>query len=149
MLKMLFMTDDDLGSFVLRLFLGGVIFPHGMQKLTTLFGGQGFSATMESMMNRLDIPGLVAFLVIMAEGIGWIALILGALTRVAAFGIASNMAGAIFLVHMQHGFLMNWSGTKNGEGYEYHLLVIAICAALMTRGAGKWSVDRAISRRYD
>jgi putative oxidoreductase len=66
------------------------------------------------------------------------------LTRVAAFGIAVNMLVAILMVHGQFGFFANWSGTQKGEGYEYHLLVLAMCAFLMIRGAGAASVDRKL-----
>jgi putative oxidoreductase len=40
---------------------------------------------------------------------------------------------------------MNWTGAQKGEGYEYHLLVLAITAFLMIRGAGAASVDRILS----
>jgi putative oxidoreductase len=41
---------------------------------------------------------------------------------------------------------MNWSGKQAGEGYEYHLLMLAMSVALMIAGGGKWSVDRALTR---
>jgi putative oxidoreductase len=72
-------------------------------------------------------------------------LIIGFLTRVAAFGILCNMIVAIWMVHWPNGFFMNWFGTQKGEGFEYHLLAIAICLALLISGGGKWSVDRAIA----
>jgi len=40
---------------------------------------------------------------------------------------------------------MNWTGTQKGEGFEYHLLLIAASAFLMIRGAGAASVDRLLS----
>jgi putative oxidoreductase len=40
---------------------------------------------------------------------------------------------------------MNWTGTQKGEGFEYHLLVLAVTAFLMIRGAGAFSVDRALT----
>ena len=45
---------------------------------------------------------------------------------------------------------MNWQGTQRGEGFEYHVLVLAIALELMVRGAGAWSIDHAIdaSRPY-
>jgi len=64
---------------------------------------------------------------------------------VAAFGILCNMIVAISKVHWTHGFFMNWFGQKKGEGFEYHILVIGICLALLISGGGKWSVDRAIA----
>ena len=57
------------------------------------------------------------------------------------------MLGAITMVHLPHGFFMNWSGKQQGEGYEYHLLVIGIAIALLITGAGRWSVDRMITEK--
>ena len=145
MLKKLVKTNDDVVLLVLRLVLGYVFFFHGMQKLTTMYGGYGFSGTLGFFTGKLGIPVVFAFLAIMAEGIGWAGLITGLLTRIAAFGIAVNMAVAVYMMHFQNGIFMNWFGNQKGEGYEYHLLVIAICLALMIRGGGKWSIDGAIA----
>jgi NADPH:quinone reductase-like Zn-dependent oxidoreductase len=38
---------------------------------------------------------------------------------------------------------MNWFGQQQGEGYEYHLLVIGLAAALLVTGAGRWSIGSA------
>jgi len=57
------------------------------------------------------------------------------------------MAVAVVLVHLKVGFFMNWAGTAKGEGFEFHLLAIAIGLALTIRGGGQWSVDRAIAAR--
>jgi len=76
-----------------------------------------------------------------------VALLAGVGTRLAAAGIAAIMTGAIVTVHWPHGFFMNWAGSQAGEGFEYHLLAIAIAAALVLTGGGRWSVDRRISER--
>jgi putative oxidoreductase len=55
------------------------------------------------------------------------------------------MVVAIATVHGAFGFFMNWSGTQKGEGFEYHLLTLAMTLFLMIRGAGAFSVDRAIA----
>jgi len=144
MFKKLFQTKDDVAVFVLRLMLGIVFFPHGMQKLFGWFGGPGFSGMMGMFTDKMGIPAVFAFLAIMAEGLGALGLITGLLTRVAAFGIAVNMAVAVTMLHFQNGFFMNWFGNQKGEGYEYHLLVFAIAIALMIKGGGKWSADKAI-----
>jgi len=64
--------------------------------------------------------------------------------RIAAFGIMCNMIVAVALVHHNFGFFMNWTGAQKGEGYEYHLLTIAVATFLMIRGAGAASVDRLL-----
>jgi putative oxidoreductase len=95
----------------------------------------------------LGIPVIFAFLAIIAEGLGSLGLITGFLTRLSAFGIAVNMAVAVYMLHWQNGFFMNWLGKQAGEGYEYHLLVIAIAIALIIKGGGKWSVDRIVAEK--
>ena len=144
MLKKIFQTNDDAALLVLRVLLGVVFFPHGMQKLFGWFGGYGFEGTMGMFTTKLAIPAFFAFLAIMAEGLGSLGLITGFLTRVAAFGITVNMIVAVYLLHFQNGFFMNWFGNQKGEGFEFHLLVIAIGIALMIKGGGKWSVDKGI-----
>ena len=95
----------------------------------------------------MHIPALFAFLAIAAEFFGGLGLIFGFLTRIAAFGIFSNMVVAVAMVHRHFGFFVNWTGAQKGEGYEYHLLVLAITTFLMIRGAGAASVDRMLSLR--
>jgi putative oxidoreductase len=145
MFKKLIQTDNDTATMVLRVLLGVVFFPHGMQKLFGLFGGYGFSGTMGWFTGNLHIPVIFAFLAIMAEGLGSLGLLTGLLTRVAAFGVTVNMIVAVYLLHFQYGFYMNWSGKQPGEGYEFHILVIAIGIALMIKGGGMWSVDRVLA----
>jgi len=130
---------------LLRLALGIVFFAHGAQKVLGWFGGYGFSATMGFFTNMMHIPAPFAFLAICAEFLGGIGLIVGALGRIAAFGIACNMMVAILMVHSHFGLFMNWTGQQKGEGFEYHLLVLAITVALMARGSGAFSVDRALA----
>ncbi len=55
------------------------------------------------------------------------------------------MLVAIVTVNSAVGFFMNWFGTQRGEGYEYALLVLAMTTFLMIRGAGAFSLDRALS----
>ena len=57
------------------------------------------------------------------------------------------MVVAVLMVHAQVGFFMNWTGQQKGEGFEYHLLALAIAIVLMARGSGAFSVDRALSSR--
>ena len=147
MFSKLLQTQDDAGSLIMRVLLGIVFFPHGAQKVFGWFGGYGFSGTMSMFTDKMGIPVFFAFLAIMAESLGSVALITGFLTRIAAFGIACVMSVAIFTVHLQNGFFMNWSGSQQGEGFEFHILAIALALALMVKGGGKWSVDREISKK--
>jgi len=146
-MKALFLTDNSWTGLILRLTLGLVMFPHGAQKLLGWYGGFGFNGTMGFFTQQMGMPWLIAFLVILGESLGSVALLAGLLTRFTAAGIGAIMLGAITMVHLPHGFFMNWFGKQQGEGYEYHLLVIGITAALLVTGAGRWSIDREISDR--
>jgi putative oxidoreductase len=145
-LERLLATTGDVAPTIARLALGVVMFPHGAQKMLGWFGGYGYSGTM-GYFTHSGIPAVFAFLAIMAEFLGSIGLIIGALARVAAFGIAVNMVVAIVTVHASQGFFMNWFGNQKGEGFEYHLLAIALAAIVMVKGAGLKSVDRWLSAR--
>src|SRR3981081_318043 len=130
---------------ILRLVLGLVFFAHGAQKVLGWFGGYGFSGTMGFFTHMLGIPAPLAFLAIMAEFLGGLGLIVGFLSRIAAFGILCNMLVAVFMFHRQFGFFANWSGQQKGEGIEYHLLAIAITIAIMIAGSGPPAGDAALS----
>ena len=145
MISNLFSTDPDWTLTAIRVILGVVFFAHGAQKMLGWFGGFGFHATMGSFAH-LGMPAPVAFLVICTEFFGGLGLIVGLLTRIAALGIGGEMIGAIFIVHLPNGFFMNWMGHQKGEGFEYHLLAIAIAATLLLRGAGAFSLDRLLSK---
>jgi putative oxidoreductase len=145
MLRKLIHTNPHAVPTILRLVLGVVFFAHGAQKMLGWWGGYGFSGTMHGF-EHTGIPTVFAFLAIAAEFFGGIGLILGLFGRVAAFGVACNMVVAIVRVHGSNGLFMNWGGQQKGEGVEYHLLVLAMTAAIMISGSGAWSVDRALSR---
>ena len=145
MLQKLFATNKDILPVILRLALGAVIFPHGAQKVLGWFGGGGFNVTFQGM-TGMGLPAAIVVIVIIAEFLGSLGLIFGFLTRLSALGLISVMLGAIFTVHQQYGFFMNWMGNQTGEGFEYHLLAIGIAVALLIRGGGAFSIDRAIER---
>ncbi len=148
-MKALFKTDDSWPGLILRLTLGLVMFPHGAQKLLGWYGGFGFSGTMGFFTDMMHLPWIIAFLVIIGEFFGSLVLLVGFLTRFSAASLAVIMAGAIVTTHISHGFFMNWFGKQQGEGYEYHLLVIGLGLALLMTGAGKWSVDRLIAEKVE
>jgi putative oxidoreductase len=147
MFKKLIRTDADIATLVARVLLGLVFFPHGAQKALGWFGGYGFSGTMGFFTQQLHVPAPIAVLAIAAEFLGSLGLIVGLLSRVAAFGILTNMVVAVLLVHLPNGFFMNWTGKAAGEGYEYHLLAAALALVVIIRGGGAASVDGVLSRR--
>jgi putative oxidoreductase len=145
MFRKLVSTSNDLTYTMVRLVLGIVFFAHGAQKMLGWFGGFGFHGTMGFFTQMMHIPVPLAFLAICAEFFGGLGLIVGLLSRIAAFGIAMNMLVAIFTVHIHVGFFANWTGQQKGEGYEYHLLALALLLVVMIKGAGALSIDRALS----
>src|SRR5262245_22448359 len=146
MFQKLMNTTDDIVVTLLRLVLGAVFFAHGAQKVLGWFGGFGFRGTLGFFTQMMHIPAPLAVLAMAAEFLGGIGLIIGLLGRVAAFGILCNMVVAILLVHRHFGLFANWGGDQKGEGFEYHLLAIGICLAIMIRGSGALSLDRSASR---
>ena len=145
MFRKLISTNDDFALTIARLALGVVMLPHGLQKLLGLFGGPGYSATIQGFASG-GVPYIVALLVILGESFGAAGLIVGFISRFAAFGITLTMIGAVF-AHKSNGLFMNWTGQQAGEGFEFHLLAIGLGLVVLLRGAGKWSVDRWLSRR--
>lgn len=141
-----FKTDDSWAGLILRVVLGGVIFAHGAQKLLGWFGGFGFEGTMGFFTQKMGLPWLIAFLVIIGESLGSLGLIAGLFTRFTAASFVVIMLGAILTVHLPQGFFMNWFGQQQGEGFEYHLLVIAMSVVLAIIGGGKGSLDGVIAK---
>ena len=146
MLRGIIGTKDDYAALMLRLMLGIVFFVHGSQMVLGWFGGYGFVNTVNAFTQKMHIPFVFALLAIAAEFLGSIALLMGLFTRIAALSIGIVMVVAVGLAHWQNGFFMNWSGAQKGEGFEYHLLVIAIAAALMIKGGGSFSIDKKLSK---
>ncbi len=127
----------DSALLVLRIVLGGVFMMHGAQLVFGAFGGPGLAGIAKSM-------GPLGYLVAIGEFFGGLGIVVGVLTRFSAAAIAVIMLGAIVKVHLANGFFMNWFGKQSGEGYEYHLLVIAMCVALLITGPGRYAVQAAL-----
>lgn len=137
-------ANGDITGLILRITLALILFPHGAQKLLGWFGGYGFKGTMGFFTGTVNLPYFVGLLVILIEFFAPILLLIGFATRIAALGILGLMIGIIFTSHIGNGFFMNWAGNQPGEGFEYHLLVIGLCIALLIEGAGRFSVDRLL-----
>lgn len=146
MLRKLFSTPNDATLTLMRLVLGIVFLAHGSQKMLGWFGGAGFNATMSQFTHHMGIPSVFAFLAIAAEFFGGLGLIVGLLGRIAAFGILVNMIVAVVMVHGQNGLFMNWMGNQHGEGFEYHLLAVALSLAIVIKGSGAFSIDYLLER---
>jgi putative oxidoreductase len=141
-------TENDAAPLIARVGLGLVIFPHGAQKVLGIWGGHGLQATMDSFQQWFGLPYPVTALVAAAEFLGALALILGLFSRFVAATIVLVMAGAVFFVTRGH-FFMNWyNQPQYGEGFEFHLLAIALGLIVLVRGGGKYSLDSGLARRW-
>ena len=147
-MKAFFKTDENISNLIIRVMLGIVMFPHGAQKLLGWFGGYGLEGTLGFFTDKVGGPMIIAILIILGESLGALGLIAGFLTRFCAAGIFMIMAGAIVMSHASNGFFMNWSGQQAGEGFEYHLLAIALCLPLLISGGGRLSADGLILKRF-
>ena len=141
-------SDASAALLFIRLALGIVIFAHGAQKVLGWFGGAGFSGTIEIFRTNLSYPMWMVLLLMFIEFLGSLGLIIGFMTRMSAAGIAIIMVVCAYQNHLQNGFFMNWYGQNAGEGFEYHILAIAIGLALIISGGGNWSIDRTIASHW-
>ena len=146
MKQLLFTTGSDWAGLVLRLILSLVMLPHGGQKLFGWFGGYGYKGTMDFFVGSMKLPWIVSLTIILLEFFGPLGLMFGFASRVWAIGLTAIMIGAIYTTNLKNGFFMNWFGNQAGEGYEYHLLIIGICLAIILNGSGKFSVDNFIAK---
>jgi putative oxidoreductase len=137
MFDRLFQTNNSVALLLVRFPLGLDMFVHGYQKVTHI------PATMRYF-DGLSVPHFFAWLAIIAEFCGGLGLMLGLVSRIAAFGVFCTMIVAVFLRHLPYGYLMNWHGALpfGTEGYEYHTLAIGMALAIMLAGAGAFSLDR-------
>lgn len=139
MTKQFFTTDNNYGPLILRVVLGSIIIVHGWDKL-----GEGFQPFMQYFTEVLDMPAFLGWLTVFIETAASTLLVLGFATRFNAMLVFGLFVGMIFFVHWSDGFLMNWFGQMDAgeEGFEYHLLVLAMSAALFVMGSGAFSIDR-------
>lgn len=147
MINKLLNTKETASLTILRLALGLVMLPHGLQKVFGLFGGNGFNGTMHYFTESMGIPYVFALLAILAESLGSIGLITGFFTRICAFGVGATIAVGALMVHIHNGFFMNWFGNQAGEGIEYHILAVGMALTLLLAGGGRWSVDSMIQKK--
>ena len=127
----------DAALAVLRVVLGVTFILHGGQKLF-VYGLDGVAGSFGQM--GIPAAGFFGPLVTFVELFGGIALVLGALTRVAALGLGITMVVAILTAHLKQGFF-------NPGGIEFPLALLASSVALVLTGAGAYSVDTAIAKR--
>src|SRR5262245_5308202 len=140
MMQKLIATSGTWFALPIRLALGAVMFAHGAQKVLGSFGGPGFNTYISgnTPFGFMRPTWLWLTAAAFAEFAGGALVILGFLTRPAAFLIACTMLTAVVGVHWNGGFF------AANRGYEYPLSLLAMAIALMISGGGQASVDRAL-----
>lgn len=141
----LLITNGGVAALIIRITLGVVMSAHGSMMALGWFGGPGVMASARQLREHSGVPIVIGAFFTLVELFAGLALVVGLLTRPAALGIAAIMVGAT-VIHLSDGFFMNWFGQKNGEGYEYCLLALAMALSVMITGAGAFSIDGLLAR---
>ena len=130
-------TRTDVGLTILRVATGAIFVAHGAQKIF-VYGFSGVSGAFQGM--GIPFPGITGPLTGLVELFAGLALVVGLLTRLAGFGLAITMLGAIAFVHLAAGFFAP-------TGFEFPLALLAATSALAFTGAGRFSLDGLIASR--
>lgn len=134
---------SDLAQAALRFALGGILIPHGMQKLFGAFGGMGLEKN-AALFDKIGYtPGMFwGTLVGCTELIAGVLLVLGLFTRPAAFAAVIFMINGVYFTSKTGGFF--WTS----RGSEFAILILVVAFFVLIRGAGPWSLDRKIGREF-
>jgi putative oxidoreductase len=132
---------EEYASPILRIALGGILIPHGMQKLFGAFGGMGLTGNAQ-LFDRIGYhPGMLwGTLVGLTELIGGILLVLGLFTRGAALAVVIFMINGVYFTSKTGGFF--WTN----RGSEFAILILAAAVFFLIRGGGAWSLDQKLGR---
>lgn len=136
----------------LRLIVGYGFMQHGSAKLSR--GPAAFASVLQGM--GVPDPHLMAWLTIMIELLGGLAVLVGAFVTIWSVPMVAVLLVAMFKVHLQYGFssikllAVTATGAKFGPvGYEIILLYIACIAALVIGGSGPLTIDEFIRKRIE
>ena len=136
----------------LRLIVGYGFMQHGFAKLSR--GPDSFAAILQGM--GVPAPHLMAWLTILTELLGGLAVLLGAFVTIVSAPMTALLLVAMFKVHLQYGFssikllAVTATGAKFGPvGYEIILLYVACLAALVIGGAGPFAIDGLVHKRFE
>jgi uncharacterized membrane protein YphA (DoxX/SURF4 family) len=148
MFRSLMRTSNDPALFLVRLGVGLSLLSHGLEKLGVFTdGGPGLFEAAENSAQRLGqmVGGdtWMGWLAVAAEVLGSLALIAGFMGRFCALCIAGVMGFAAYHAHgLKEGLVEEWWRQTAGS---YHLLAVLACLAIVLKGSGWLSVDRALS----
>lgn len=136
-------------ALVLRAVIGYGFMVHGFAKLSRGVGT--FGGILQAI--GVPAPDLMAWLTVMVELLGGLAVFVGAFVAIASIPLVIVLLVAMFTVHLPYGFssikllAVTSRGAQFGPpGYEMDLVYIACLIALVIGGAGPLSVDRLLAR---
>ena len=141
--------EVDLGLLILRIGLGMIMLFYGSQKMLGLFGGKGYGSTVAGF-EGMGIKPVFANLAIFGEFFGSLGVLFGALTRVAAFGIACTMAVAVYTKLKAPDALSNLLSSGKSEDASaifFPAIIFFAAASLIFLGGGSFALDRALFSR--
>lgn len=134
----------------LRLIVGYGFMEHGVAKL--LKGPENFAAILHAI--GVPAPHLMAWLSILTELLGGLAVLLGAFVPLVSLPMAGLLLVAIVSVHLPYGFssikLMSFMGGRaqfGPPGYEISLLYLACLAALVLGGSGPMAIGDYLRKK--
>ena len=134
----------------LRLIVGYGFMEHGFAKLSK--GPENFAAILHAL--SVPAPHFMAWLTILTELIGGLAVLLGAFVPLVSLPMAVLLFVAIFTVHLPYGFssiklmsVMAGRAQFGPPGYECDLLYLACLAALVFGGSGPLAIDGLLGTR--
>jgi putative oxidoreductase len=116
------------GALALRVTTGGLFLAHAALKVF-VFTPTGTAQFFES----VGVPGPVAYLTILAEVLGGLALVFGVYARQVALALTVVLLGSIVAVHAQNGFFFD--SPKGGWEYPAFWIVALLVQALIGDGA--------------
>ena len=133
----------DVGIFVIRVLFGLAIASHGVQKLSSWFGGYGITKTGGFFETLGFQPGaLFATAAGLSEMGGGLLITVGLFTPIGAAAVLSAMLVAIFSVHAKNGFF------ASGNGIELPFLYAVAAVGIALTGGGAVSVDALLGLNY-
>lgn len=125
------------GLAILRVGVAIIFFMHGWLKFTKM-GHTGLTGFFTQ--SHVPLPALTAWVNMILETAGAVALAAGLGTRIVAVLFACDMLGAILMIHLKNGFFLP-------TGYEFVLLLMIASITLAIAGGGAATVDDVIARR--
>jgi putative oxidoreductase len=133
-------VQKDLALVPTRAILGATMLYHGLQKLGRE-KEEKHAPMFESVGLRPARPLVRATGI--AETVAGALSVLGLLTRPAALAVLVTQGVAVAKVHAKKGF------AAHKGGYEFNLALMAIAAALLVAGPGRFSTHEVVERRLD